>query len=309
MKGLLLILALVALTAGCGGSAGESGRSTGAASGGSAPFAYDASTPLRYVDRGVVNPAYPIKVHDVSFTTPSGRRVDGMLAVPPGKGPFPGALYLHGSPGDRTQLLVPATWLAARGVVALTITMPAGTIPAASAGKERLVAERKAAVGTVVAARRAVDVLQSLPQVDDDRIGLVGWSAGARFGAIIAGVEPRIGAFDLFSGGSLPVQEYAAEAPEELRPAVIRELGVVDPLRWVAQARPGTILLQNGRTDEIVPRKALDALADAAGAAAEVRWYDQGHTPSKQAYLDQLEWMAAKLGVDGPVVKGAASGP
>ena len=89
----------------------------------SSPFAYDASAPLHYVDRGVVNHGYPIAVHDVSFTS-SGKRVDAMLAVPPGKGPFPAVVYLHGTGGDRTELLVPATWMAARGVVALTITMP-----------------------------------------------------------------------------------------------------------------------------------------------------------------------------------------
>ena len=76
-----------------------------------------------YVDRGVVNHGYPIAVHDVSFTS-SGKRVDAMLVVPPGKGPFPAVVYLHGTGGDRTELLVPATWMAARGVVALTITMP-----------------------------------------------------------------------------------------------------------------------------------------------------------------------------------------
>jgi predicted esterase len=90
---------------------------------------------------------------------------------------------------------------------------------------------------------------------------------------------------------------------------VIRELGAVDPLRWVARARRGTILLQDGRQDEVVPLAALRSLATAAGPAAELRWYDQGHAPSKGAYLDQLAWLAARLGVGGPVVKGAASGP
>ena len=102
---------------------------------------------------------------------------------------------------------------------------------------QKLVAQRKAAVATVVAARRAVDVLQSLPQVDDDRIALVGWSSGARVGAIVAGVDHRVKAFDLLSAGSPPVSEYAAQAPAELRPAIEQELGAVDPLRWVKLAR------------------------------------------------------------------------
>ena len=84
----------------------------------------------------------------------------------------------------------------------------------------------------------------------------------------------------------------------------------MDPLRWVARARPGTVLLQDGRKDEIVPRAALQAVVKAAGPAAEVRWYaGQGHSPGRQAWLDQLRWTAAKLGVRGPVVKGALSGP
>src|SRR5262249_2003602 len=153
-----------------------------------------------------------------------GRKVDGLLAVPPGKGPFPAVVYLHGSGGDRTELLVPATWMAARGVVALTLTMPED---AATTGSptEQLAAQRQGGVGSGVAARRAVDALQALPQVDGDRIGLVGWSSGARLGAILAGVEPRVRAFDLLSGGSPPVEEYASQAPANLRSAVRRELG------------------------------------------------------------------------------------
>ena len=158
-------------------------------------------------------------------------------------------------------------------------------------------------VDSVVAARRAVDALDSLPQVDRSRIGLVGWSSGARVGAILAGVDRRVEAFDLLSGGSPPIGEYAAQAPASLRPAILRELGSVDPLTWVARARPGTVLLQDGRKDEVVPRAALEALRKAAGAAAEVRWYDQGHAPSQAAYADQLDWMASKLAVTGPRVK------
>ncbi len=302
MRALAAILALaIGSVVGCGGG-GEQHASD-------SPFGYDTTARLQYVDRGVVNKQYPIAVHDVSYSTPAGSRIDAMLVVPPGKGPFPGIVYLHGSPGERTQLLVPATWLAARGVVALTITMPQEVDRTKGSAEERLVAEREAVVETVVAARRAVDVLESIPSVDRERIGLIGWSGGARIGAILAGAEPRIGSLGLLSAGSTPVEEYAARAPEELRPAIERELGSVDPLRWIGLARPDSILLQNGRSDEVVPKEALQALLKAAGPAARVKWYDQGHAPSSAAFKDQLGWFVERFDLDGSIVKGAAKGP
>ena len=103
-------------------------------------------------------------------------------------------------------------------------------------------------------------------------------------------------------------EEYAKAAPAELRDDVIRILGVVDPLRHVAGARPGTIFFQNGRRDTVVPRSALDALIRAAGRQ-RVRWYDAGHGLNAGAYRDQLAWLSSRLGLQEPFVPGATSGP
>ena len=56
----------------------------------------------------------------------------------------------------------------------------------------------------MVAVRRAVDLLRAGREVDPNRIGLVGWSLGARVGAVTAGVEPRLHAVVLMSGGAMP---------------------------------------------------------------------------------------------------------
>ncbi len=298
-----LLPCLVLALAGCGGSGGATGAAP------DETFAYDASAPLRYVDRGRVNRGYPIQVRDISFAGPAGMPIAGYLALPPGKGPYPAVVYLHGSGGDRTELLVPAVWLAGRGAVTLTIDAPPSPPSLGSGPEDELRRQRQATVEAVVAARRAIDALQALPQVDDSRIALVGWSAGARTGALLAGVDRRVSAFALVSGGSTPVAAYAAEAPESLRQAVTRELGAVDPLRLIAKAAPGTILLQDGLGDEVVPRSALEALARAAGGAAEVRWYDAGHAPTEKEYREQLDWLQRKLGISGPPVKGARAGP
>jgi hypothetical protein len=76
----LVAVLLSFVVAGCGTSKPSSRPS--APRGG--VFSYDASAPLRYVDRGRVNTRdSALAVHDVSFTS-GGRHVDGYLVVPPG---------------------------------------------------------------------------------------------------------------------------------------------------------------------------------------------------------------------------------
>ena len=238
--------------------------------------------------------------------------MDGYLAVPPGRGHLAAVVYLHGSGGGRGELLVPAVWLGGRRAVGLTITAPssaAGPEPSGLTPSQSLARERRLAVADVIAVRRAVDLLRSLPQVDPRRIGFVGWSLGARIGAILAGVEPRIRAFVLMSGGATPVSTYVARAPAALRPEVRRALTAIDPLRWFARARPGTILLEDGRKDAVVPRSALLALARAAPRGTALRWYPAPHDLSAAAYRDQLDWLARKLAIHGPAVPGTKTGP
>lgn len=293
------------MAAGCGGSPRH------VAQGARGPFAYDSAQPLSYADRGRVNTNYPIAVRDVSYT--AGRdRVAAYLALPPSSGErVPAVIYVHGSGGDRRQLLVPATWLAARHAVALVLTAPSAAAPAPRAGSPLVELRRQARLEErdVIAVRRAIDLLRRRPDVDPGRIAFVGWSAGARTGAILAGVEHRLRTVVLMSAGSSPISSYTARAPAALRPAIVRYLGAVDPLRYVGRATPGTLLLQDGRQDEVVPRSALDALAHAAPPGTTIRWYAAGHGLSPKAYHDQLAWLARKLRLHEPPVKGALTDP
>src|SRR5262245_6857515 len=284
-RSLVLSLAVAFAAAGCGGGE-EPSQPTGKPA---SPFAYDAGKPLAVRDSGRVNSNYPIAVRDVSYLS-GGRRIEGFLAVPP-RGPRrPAVVYLHGSGGDRRQLLVHAVWLAGRGAVTLAITAPSSTAPVemglAPAAILRM--QRDLAVADVVAVRRAFDVLRARRDVDGSRLGFVGWSAGARTGALLVGVERRARAFVLMSGGATPVSDYVAKAPPELRSDLRLLLGDVDPLRTIRRARAGTLLLQDGRFDQVVPRATLDALAAAAPRGTDVRWYDAGHDLDEAAFRDQL---------------------
>jgi dienelactone hydrolase len=138
-------------------------------------------------------------------------------------------------------------------------------------------------------------VLRSLPFVDPKRIGYLGWSAGARTGALVAAAEPRLRALVLLSAGAAPISAYTAAAPPTLRPQVRQELGSVDPIRYVARARPGSLLLEDGRRDSIVPHTALLNIVRAAPRGTLVHWYDAPHELDRAAYRDAFAWLTRKL--------------
>jgi dienelactone hydrolase len=273
-------------------------------------FGYDAVAPLGYVDHGrIKGHAGPIAVHDISFVS-GGAKLDGYLLLPPGSAHRPAVVVVHGSGGDRGELLTEAEWLAARNVVVLTITEPSTSNPPAPAttGATSILEQvRDTQVRDVVAVRRAVDVLRSLRVVDPRRIGYLGWSAGAKTGAFVAASEPHVKALVLLSAGADPVSAFVAHAPPELRAAVRRDLGSVDPIRYVAAARPGSLLLEDGTRDEIVPHAALLNVIHAAPKGTTVRWYTAPHALDRTAYHDAYDWLARKLPIDGPRVAGAVT--
>jgi dienelactone hydrolase len=288
-RGCLFASAVVFLGAACGGGTARS----------STPGLFDdGAAPLRIADRSVATGNPRVRVRDVSFAGRRGR-VYGYLAVPTTThGRLGSVVLLHGTGGSRRDFLPYAVTLAGRGLAALTLTAPSSTAPAPASGlgpRAVLKREQQLAVDDVVAVRRAVDFLQTRPSLDPRRIGLLGWSSGARTGAVVAGVERRIRAFVLMSGGALPVSDYVKVAPVALRADIRKSLGAVDPLRWIARARPGTLLLENGRHDEIVPRRALLALAHAAPPGTTLRWYDAGHRLNRKAVSAQSTWLLKRL--------------
>ena len=287
----LILVAAGALTA-CGGG-GDSHSSSGAT------FAYDATRPLDLRVNRTSNEA-GVDIRDVSFKGASGETIPAYLVVPRGKGRHPAVIYAHGSGGSRRDLLPSAVGVAERGAVALALDMrysAARSRQALPQGIDGVKVATDNEIESVVEVRRAVDMLRSLPYVDKNKIGYVGWSAGARTGAITAGVEHRIRFYDLLAGGALPVSNYVAESPKESRAEVQDLLGKTDPLQFVARAAPSSLLFQDGRHDEVVPRKALVGLERSASRPKQLRWYDSGHVPSQSAWKDSLRWLSQHLGL------------
>ncbi len=302
---LLGALALPAL-AGCGGSKAPGTTSTTTtATSSAAPandgprlrFGYDHSAALGFTDHGVVQRKGSVNVLDVEFRS-GGKRIQGYLVEPAGTRRRPGVVLVHGSGGDRTELLGAAVGLAERGLVALTITAPstADPLPQPATIGQLLSGSKLTVVRDVVAIRRAGDVLASLPIVDPQRLGYLGWSAGAKTGTFVAASDRRFRALALLSAGADTLKAFVAAAPAAARRRVRAALGSVDPIRYVALARPGSLLLEDGTHDEIVPHVALENIVHAAPRGTLVRWYPTGHALNDKAYRDAFAWLAHRLG-------------
>jgi hypothetical protein len=271
--GLAGLALAVAVAAGCSG-AGNSSNDL------AAPFSYDASKPLELRTRSSLPLPRGIKVSDISFEGPRKGRIDAFLVTPAGSGKKPAIIYAHGSGGSRADLLEQAVQLALDGSVGLALEMSysAQHPNALPGGIEGIEIKTGTEVEAVVDVRRAVDLLRSRADVDPARIGYVGWSAGARMGAIVAGID-----------------EYLELVPTYQRRDVRPVLSRTDPLRYVGHAAPSALFFQNGRFDEIVPRSSLARLARAASRPKQVRWYDSGHEPSGEAWLDSRRWLLRRL--------------
>src|SRR4051794_14006727 len=183
------------------------------------PFAYDTDRPLRVRDAGVALSGPKVTVHVLTFE--AARHVNAFLVMPRRAGPHPAVLFLHGSGGNREDLLLPAIELANRGAVTMTISQPN---------------DAQSFRPLVVDARRALDVLEQRADVDADRLGVVGFSLGGQTAAILAGDEPRLTTVGILAGRGGPVQVY-----------------------WLRRATV-ELFLQAGRSDTQVGRLQLERL-------------------------------------------------
>jgi dienelactone hydrolase len=141
-------------------------------------------------------------VHVVTFD--GARDVNAFLVVPRSAGRHPAVLFLHGSGGNREDLLLPAIELATRGAVTMTISQPN---------------DAQSFRPLVVNARRALDLLAARRDVDADELGVVGFSLGGQTAAILAGDDPRLKAVGILSGRGELVSVLAPPGKDGAVPA------------------------------------------------------------------------------------------
>jgi len=150
-------------------------------------------------------------VENIVFQSVPGRFVTANLYVPAGKGPFPGVLFLagHGMPGKVSEQKE-AIVLAQNGFVVLAVD-PVGqgeriqlidgdgkATTRGSTTEHTLLNVGANLVGTSVAAieywdnHRALDYLETRPEVDKSKLGCIGSSGGGTQTTYMLGLDDRI---------------------------------------------------------------------------------------------------------------------
>ena len=266
-------------------------------------FAYDVDAPLN-LERTVQDSVAGVEVSAISFDSPDGGRVTGLLFDPyTYSGARPGLVIMHGMPGSASGISGFAIQVAMHGAVGIAIDAPFARRSGDAVQFDAR--DRAEQIQLIKDLQRAVDVLRGLPNVDDDRIGYIGFSYGGAMGALFAGVERRIRTAVLVvaDGGLVthstgPDDVDMADMTCADRNAWLRAMIPIEPIRFIAHASHMPLLLQSGRQDDLVPPADAEALHAAAPEGSTIRWYDAGHGLSQQAAFDGHAWLHEHIGIE-----------
>ncbi len=152
----------------------------------------------------------PIVRRDVELTSADGTAIAATLALPAGPGPFPGLVIVQGrSYGPRSGFLGHASRAARRGIAAIVFD---GRGTGGSGG----VRGQHTLQNRLDDARAALAALRGVPEVDADRVGLFGHSAGGWVVPVVAQQDGQV-AFVVMSAG--PAVDLAVQQAQ-----VVREL-------------------------------------------------------------------------------------
>jgi dienelactone hydrolase len=228
----------------------------------------------------------------VTSPYPENNTVHAEYYRPIGDGPFPGVIVLDITGGNQALSRIIATCLAQNGVAGLFVQMAYYGPRRPPGAPVRLLSPNipqtlEAVRQTVLDLRLAAAWMESRPELDPRRLGILGTSLGSFVAALTAEMEPRLGRVAVLLGGGGFVEGYydhpaarpvraAFEALGGTRESLVRMIAPVDPLTCAGNLCDRKLLILAARNDEIVPPKMAELLWQAAGKQRIV-WFDAGH--------------------------------
>jgi dienelactone hydrolase len=242
----------------------------------------------------------------LTYAGKDGEKVPALIYLPEiasKSHPVPCLLLMHGLGGNKEMMTPLAQLLAGYGYASFMIDeagqgerSASGTniFPTFTSEQDLTKALVTDGVATVVDMRRGIDYLQSRHDIEKDKIGLIGFSLGALEGTILAGVDDRVKAVALVSGGGglgkiLTEQaqdnqslggHYAPILQGATSDQLEAQLGPVEPLIFAPHIAPRPLIMEHGKKDVVIAPDDAQALFDAASQPKQIVWFpDAGHIP------------------------------
>lgn len=172
--------------------------------------------------------------HRIRLPVAPGQTAEGWLLIPEGRGPFPAVFVPYYEPETSIGLGQPLRdfgyQLTRRGFVSLSIGSPGGDARRPDRGEARC---QPLSFLAYVAANCA-NALAALPQVDPNRVGVVGHSYGGKWALFAAALSDRFAAVAVSDPGIVwdearPNVNYWEPWYLGLDPTVARQPGVITP--------------------------------------------------------------------------------
>lgn len=267
-------------------------------------FTYNVNAPLN-VQVTVENQTNLVRVSSISFDSPGGGRATGMLFEPQNRaGLRPGIVLMHGMPGTARNMTPLGQALAQYGAVVIAIDAPFNR---RSGSTVRFIPQDATEqIQLIKDLQRAVDYLRGRADVDDARIAYHGTSYGGAMGALFVGIERRLKTAILVVPDGGLVSHYTGPEDAGLlsnmscttRYAWLKAMIPIEPIRYIGKASPTPLLVQNGRTDTLVPMADAEALHAVTPQPRTIEWYDAGHGLTQQALVNRHNWLRDQIGLD-----------
>jgi dienelactone hydrolase len=232
---------------------------------------------------------------------------------PTGKGTYPGVVVLDITAGDQSVSRMISTHLASHGIAALFMQMPYYGPRRPPGSKTKMITTNyKASIDnvrqTVLDVRQSTAWLESRPEIDAKRLGVLGTSLGSFMGSLAAEMEPKLGRVAILLGGGGLVEAYyddprgdtyrkAWELLGGNKEKLKKMIAPVDPLTCAANLRDRKVLMIDAKRDEIVFPKMAEAMWKATGEQ-KIVWYDCTHYGAALYFLDAMEHIVKHLGAE-----------
>jgi dienelactone hydrolase len=255
-------------------------------------------------------PTAEISVYRLTYPSPvvtdlkENNTVHAEYYLPRGKGPFPAVIVLDILGGNETVSRVIATHLAQHDMAALFVFMPYyGPRRTPGSNVRLLMPDIDHSMGavrqTVLDLRAATAWLESRPEVDRKRLGILGTSLGSFMATLTAEMEPKLTRVGVLLGGGGVVDAYydhpqgtklrkQYESMGGSKEKLAKMIAPADPLTYAANLKTRKVLMLCGKRDEVVTPKMAEALWKASGQQ-EIVWYDCGHYTAVVYLLPALD--------------------